>query len=152
MKQPVDHILRPNLPWRQQEEAVTECGFDASQVKCLTRPEYFERVKEIGKQRAAMLTCMTCAQTAGSWGTWDDDPRQAILREAEWEGARWRSNSNKHGTRLRDELIAAAALIESHRDEFDAILTQNNQRRDWLEKKAARAAKPGVKRPGQIGI
>lgn len=152
MKEPVDHILRPNLPWRQQDEAVTECGFDASKVKTLTREQYFDRVKDLGQQRTAMLTCMTCSTTAQNWGTWESDPRQAILREAEWEGARWRRNSNKNGTRLRDELVAIAALIEAHRDEFDAILDENNARREWLEKKAGMAAKSIVKRAGPIGL
>jgi hypothetical protein len=30
MKEPVDHILRPALPWRGDEGAITECGYDAN--------------------------------------------------------------------------------------------------------------------------
>ena len=48
MKEPVDHILRPLLPWRSSEGAITECGYDASKVKALTRPQYFERLKDLG--------------------------------------------------------------------------------------------------------
>lgn len=138
MKEPVDHILRPVLPWRAAGAgigaAITECGYDASKVKTLTRPEFFARLKDMGSQRTAILTCMTCADTARRWKAWDDDPREAIEREINWEGRRHRG---EHGTRLRDDLIAIAQLIEAHRDEFDAILDANTQRREWLERKAA---------------
>jgi hypothetical protein len=141
MKEPVDHIVRPRLPWRPSDSDITECGYDASKVKALTRAEFFQRVKDLGKQRAAMLTCMTCSDTAGRWGTWDDDPRRALDREITWENAgRW--SRDQRGHRLKDELIAIAALIEAHREEFDATISNNVQRREWLEKKAAHEAKP----------
>jgi len=142
VKEPVDHILRPQLPWRT-DAGITECGYDATKVKTLTRDEFFARLKDLGQQRAAMLTCMTCSNTATRWGTWDDDPRAAFQREIEWEGyghrSRWRED---RGERLKHELLAVAALIETHREEFDAHITNAEQRRAWLEKKAAHAAKP----------
>lgn len=146
MKEPVDHILRPRLPWRT-DGAITECGFDASKVKTLTRPEYVARFKELGRQRCAMLTCMTCADTASRWGTWDDDPRTALEREIAWEGAgrRWHED---RGQRLKDELLAIAALIEAHREEFDANVAETEQRRDWLQKKAAMGRKAPEPRRG----
>lgn len=138
MKEPVDHIIRPSLPWRRAEEgAITECGYDATKVKALTREEFFHRLKELGQQRTAMLTCMTCADTAGRWGTWEDDPRKAVEREITWECRRSREGS---GVRLKDELTAAATLIEIHREEFDQIKAANAARREWLEKKAASEA------------
>ena len=139
MKTPVDHILRPLLPWRSPDEgAITECGYDASKVSTLTRAEFEARVKDMGKQRAAMFTCMTCADTARRWASWEDDPRLAIAREAEWErgSAYWRSRDDR-GRRLKDELLAIAALIEAHREEFDATIAADKQRREWLERKAA---------------
>lgn len=137
MKEPVDHILRPALPWRIGEPGITECGYDASKVKTLTRDEFNERVKDLGKQRMAMVTCMTCYDTAKRWGTWEDDPRRALDREITWEyGGGYRAREDR-GSRLRDELVAIAALIEAHRDEFDTTITTNVQRREWLEKKAA---------------
>lgn len=141
MKEPVDHILRPLLPWRSKEGAITECGFDATKVKTLTREEHFQRVKDLGSQRAAMLTCMTCSQTAGNWGSWDADPRAAVEREIRWEGTGRYSHEDR-GQRLKDELQAIAALIEAHREEFDAHIAETAGRRDWLEKKAAKAGKP----------
>jgi hypothetical protein len=135
VKEPVDHILRPQLPWRNSG-GITECGYDASKVKTLTRDEYLARLKDLGQQRSAMLTCMTCGDTARRWGTWEDDPRKALQREIEWETyGRWGSRDDR-GVRLRDELLAIADLIEAHRDEFDAHIELSEQRRAWNQKKA----------------
>lgn len=152
MKTPVDHILRPRLPWRAADEgAITECGYDASKVATLTRAEFEQRVKDLGKQRTAMMTCMTCADTARRWGAWDDDPRLAVAREVEWErgSAYWRRREDR-GQRLKDELLAIAALIEAHREEFDATITEVVQRREWLSKKAAMGSKPKPIRPRSL--
>ena len=52
MKEPVDHILRPRLPWRSESDpALTECGYNASSVKTLTREEFSARLKDWGQQR-----------------------------------------------------------------------------------------------------
>lgn len=136
MKQPVDHILRPQLPWRSGDPGITECGYDATKVKTITREEYFARRKDLGVQRCAMLTCMTCAQTAERHATWDEDPRLALAREIQWEAPGWLYQKDRNGVRPRDELIAIAALIEAHRDEFLANISATQQRREWLEKKA----------------
>lgn len=147
MKEPVDHILRPRLPWRSDAGAITECGFDASKVKTLTRPEFLERLKTMGQQRTAILTCMTCSDTARRWGTWEDDPRLALQREIEWErGGYYRARTDR-GERLKDELLAIAALIEAHRDEFDGLVSAGIQRREWLEKKAALGSRQPPRRP-----
>lgn len=139
MKEPVDHILRPSLPWRSATDSpITECGYDAAKVNTITRSFYALRYKELGRQRAAMMTCMTCAQTAERWATWDDDPRKAIGREVEWETAFCRS---KRGDRLKDELLAIAQLIEKHGDEFSQIIADSNARREWLERKKAEKSK-----------
>jgi hypothetical protein len=151
MKDPVDHILRPQLPWRSGP-GITECGLNAAKAPTLSREAYIQRVKDLGKQRAAMVTCMTCAVTAMRWGTWDDDPRLAFNREIEWErGSRYWSARTDRGEVLRDELLAIAALIETHRDEFDAHLTEIVQRREWVKNKADLAAKRSVPKPRPIG-
>ena len=143
MKEPVDHILRPNLPWRSPDEgAITECGYDASKVKTLTRAEFFNRQKDLGERRTAMFTCMTCSDTARRWGTWDDDPRLALQREIEWErGSAYSRSRNDRGGRLRDELTAINALIESHREECVVLVNEIEQRRAWNEKKTAMSEK-----------
>lgn len=140
MKEPVDHIVRPRLPWRSPKEpAITECGYDASKVKHLTREQYFVRVREMGGQRAALFTCMTCAQTAGRWQAWDQDPRNAVEREIVWESAHWHKD---RGTRLRDELEAIAVLIAAHPEEFARFVEDIVQRREWLKRKAEREGTP----------
>jgi hypothetical protein len=155
MKEPVDHIARPILPWRTGKEgAITECGYDVSKVKTLTREEFFQRVKDLGQQRMAMLTCMTCSDTARRWKAWEDDPRQAMNREIEWEyGGGYRARTDR-GERLKDDLVAIAALIENHREEFETTITTNEQRREWLEKKAAhktqKSATPPPRPPNSI--
>lgn len=135
--------MRPLLPWRSADSAITECGYDATKVKTLTRDEYVARFKELGRQRCAMLTCMTCSETAARWAAWDVDPRTALEREIAWEGAgrRWHED---RGQRLKDELLAIAALIEAHREEFEAHITETAGRREWLEKKAAMGARPAA--------
>ena len=140
MKQPVDHILRPQLPWRDGP-GITECGLDASKISTLTREEYFQRYKDMGQQRCALLTCMTCGDTARKWGRWADDPRKALAREINWESG-WHRGA--HGQLLRDELTAIADLIAAHRDEFTERVETIQKRRDWLEKKAALAKSGGA--------
>lgn len=143
MKEPVDHILRPQLPWRLGDGAITECGYDATQVKTLTRGQYFARLKDLGQQRSAMLTCMTCSNTAGRWRGWEGDPREALQRVIEWErGGRYSYGEDKRGGRLRDELVALKQLIEAHRDEFDALVAEIADRREWNAKKQRMAERP----------
>ncbi len=142
MKEPVDHIIRPLLPWRHGDTAITECGYNARSVQSITRDEFFRRVKDLGQQRTAMLTCMTCAETAARWGTWDDDPRRALDREISWEyGGGYRARTDR-GDRLKDELLAIEALIAAHRDEFDTLVNATGQRREWLERKTEFAKRP----------
>ena len=142
VKEPFDHIARPRLPWRAAKEPTfTECGCDASKVKTITREEHLIRVKNYGRQRTAILTCMTCFHTAERWSTWEEDPRQAMEREIQWEGS---GNYRKaeRGTRLFDELLTIAALIKSHPDEFQRLLTVTLQRREWNERKTKEGKKP----------
>lgn len=147
MKEPVDHILRPRLPWRGDEGAITECGYDAAKVKTLTRAEYFQRLKDYGQQRTAMCTCMTCADTARRWGSWEDDPRLALQREIQWERPGYYSRSEPRGQRLKDELLAVAALIEAHPEEFADTVRAIVARREWLTIKAEHKRKSAVVKP-----
>lgn len=145
MKEPVDHILRPSLPWRSPDTpAITECGYDALKVKALSREQFFQREKEWGRQRTSLHTCMTCSDTAKRWGRWGDDPRLALQREIEWERGHhyYARGREDRGHRLRDELIALAGMIENHRAEFDAAVAEIEQRRAWIEKKTALAERP----------
>jgi len=152
LKEPVDHIVRPILPWRSIEGAVTECGYDASKVKALTREEFFQRVKDLGQQRTAMLTCMTCSETARRWKTWEEDPCQAMAREIAWERGEWYRARTDRGERLKDELTVIADLIAAHRAEFDAGVELREQRRGWLEKKIAMKQQKPPSREGKPSL
>jgi hypothetical protein len=116
---PVEHVLRPRLPWRSGLD-LTECGRPLGDWAVITREAFLAKVRRQGRQRAAMTTCMTCWETATRWAAWDEDPVQAVVREAE---SRWRRNGGRERDRLlRDELLALAALAEAHRAEFDGLL------------------------------
>lgn len=142
MKQPLDHIVRPLLPWRSPAEpATTECGYDASKVKAHSREQFAARLKEYGKQRCALLTCMTCMQTFERHPTWDEEPRLAIAREVQWEVQWWNAHHGAretNGHRLKDELLALAALAARHPEEFTELLGELDARRQWLERKNKR--------------
>lgn len=113
MTLPLDHVLRTNLPWRQDDQ-LTECGLQADSYPTITRDQLFVRAREYGQQRTAMTTCITCLNTTQRWRTWNDDPVEAIGRE---------TYGGRHGhPRFRSELLAIAALIEAHRDEFDSFI------------------------------
>jgi hypothetical protein len=150
MREPVDHILRPQLPWRS-DGGITECGLNAASVKTLTRADFLTRLNDYGKQRTAMLTCMTCSDTCHRFGTWEDDPRRALHREIEWEtrgGHYW--SRDERGVRLRDELNSIALLIDAHREEFDGHIVLAEQRRDWNAQKAALKPKPQPRIIGEL--
>ena len=139
MKEPVDHILRPRLPWRNADADMTECGLNAAKVATLSRDAHSLRIRDLGQQRAAMLTCMTCADTSKRWKPWQESPLQAIERETAWEQRRgW---GEPRGWRLHDELIAAATLIDAHREEFDAMVLKISGHREWAGKSLAKKRK-----------
>lgn len=146
MKEPVDHILRPRLPWRP-DQPITECGYNAASVKTLTREEFAARLKDYGQQRAGLVTCMTCMYAAQRWPTWQQDSRLAIQREIEWEAVHWSvdrvvQHGKNRGHRMLDELLAIEALIESHAEEFRKLLTDAEARRQWLERKEGERKPP----------
>ena len=134
MKEPVDHIARPQLPWRASPP-ITECGLNSTKCPTISRVAYFLRLKDMGRQRTALMTCVTCSDTAARWRTWEEEPREAIMREAQWEDPR--TARKERGNMLLDELIALAALVEVHREEFNDLVAKVSGRREWLAKGAA---------------
>ncbi|MES0071950.1 hypothetical protein [Mesorhizobium sp. M0058] len=51
---------------------------------------------------------------------------------------------------MKDELVAIAALIEAHRDEFDQHVAATEQRREWLKRKAALEKRSEPVRPRSL--
>jgi hypothetical protein len=115
--EPLDHVARPSLPWR--DDAITECGLsDMSAARVLSRAAFEDKVKRQGKTRSALTTCMTCWQTASRWKDWSQAPSEVLRREL----PSWSASRQPH-PRIDAELRAIAALIAAHREEFDDFLT-----------------------------
>lgn len=108
----IDHVLRPLPPWR--DEAMTECGLPADGMeRVIPRSELISRLRDLGRQRTYMLTCVTCINTANRWRTWEERPSHVLARDVDRFGGAWGERSV-----LDDELLAVAALIEAHPEEF----------------------------------
>lgn len=109
MKEDLDHVLRIPLPWRT--ENLTECGRDPQGLTTHTHDEFIQRCKELGKQRTAMVTCMTCLNTVQLW-LWADGSLTALVgRELERAGNRW--NGRSEGGSLIERELRAAVMIRS---------------------------------------
>lgn len=117
--EPLAHIERPPLPW--QQPSLTECGRPLDDIRgdLITRDEAARRVKRDGVTRFAYRTCITCWQTAERWPAWDIDPVTAMHRWVE-AGRYHRRGAAEEQTRR--ELIALAAVVLAHKDEFDAMV------------------------------
>lgn len=115
MADPLHHIARAHLPWRQGDPGMTECGRPIEElvngrVWSLDEAQGFQ--SRMGSTRFAMVVCMTCLSRAGRWTTWAQSPGGMIQRAL-------RTSSPAETARLTAELRAIALLIEAHRVEFD---------------------------------
>lgn len=132
------HIERPSLPWRRENK--TECGLDASRHPTWTRDEAEAVEKKIGKIRFSMHVCMTCKPTVGRHASWDEDPAACLIRHAEkMSHSRWGyiKQPSDVQRRFADELRAIAALVEAHREEFDALVESYGDVVDLAERRRA---------------
>ena len=137
MRDPIDHIERPVLPWRPEDRR-TECGHPVSQFapeRILTRDEVVRKIKDQGKQRAAMSTCMTCASTSDRHEPWEKNPASVVER---WIGhSAWRYD-HESVRLLNREFRAIEALVAAHRDEFDSFVEGLAESTDLAERRAAK--------------
>jgi hypothetical protein len=115
----IDHVARSPLPWRTIE--LTECGLPVEAHPVITRDSYLARLREWGQDRTRFTVCRTCAQTAANYKTWEEDPVNAIQREAHRHGFFAREADGGRDLFTR-ELRALTALVEAHREEFDAYV------------------------------
>lgn len=142
VKGPVHHILRARLPWRDGPDR-TECGHLASEMALVwTRDEAVVQFKELGEQRMAMLTCMTCLHTANRWPTWETSPVAVMDRECSREGWHFPQYPDpEHQAEknlLERELRALAALAAAHSEEFKDTVQGLAETGDLAAKRAAR--------------
>jgi hypothetical protein len=142
MKEPVHHIIRAKLPWRKEPD-LTECGHLASEMALVwTRAEAVAKFKELGEQRMAMVTCMTCMHTANRWPTWETSPVAVMDRECSREGWHFRQypgpEQQAEKNLLERELRALAALAEVHSEEFQEMVEGLAETGDLAAKRAQR--------------
>lgn len=117
-EEPLTHIARTPLPWRDATKTV--CGHPVSQYAdglVLNLADAQAMLRRLGKQRMALVTCMTCAHNIGHWAEWDRDPVGRMERECSGGGYR------RQEPMIEGELRAIAELIRLHRDEFDELVT-----------------------------
>lgn len=118
--EPLRHIIRPPLPWR--EATLTVCGRPVGELDphvVIGVDEAFEMRRRLGVQRLAVVICMTCASHHTNWSTWDRNP---IRRMGSELSSTFSRKSGGTRTLVEAELRAVAALIAAHRDEFDSIV------------------------------
>jgi hypothetical protein len=128
MSEQLEHVRRPNLPWRIFD--LTECGLQTTDRPVISRADLQAKWKRQGQQRAALTTCMTCLSTAQRWPSWDEDPAACLGRETYM--------GRSPDTRLADELRAIALLVEAHRDEFDQTVASLTAAPSLAEARSAR--------------
>lgn len=110
------HVQRPGLPWRK-EQSLTECGLPVAGHPVISRADFLVKLKREGERRARYSTCQTCLDTASRWPSWNEDPIRCLYREAD---RRW--GSRRPLDPFRTELLALAALVERHPEEFAELL------------------------------
>lgn len=128
--QVLEHVIRrASLPWRPPATWRTECGKPATEHASISYDDFVFKIRKQGQQRASLSTCMTCWTTASRYQPWSVDPVDALRREVQL--------GRDPGT-LRHELWAIAALIDAHRDEFDAYLQGLQQTTDLAARRQAK--------------
>jgi hypothetical protein len=127
----IEHIVRRStVPWRTADDHLTECGKAVADYPSITYDEYLRKRQAYGQRRTALTTCMTCDDVSTRWKDWATDPLDAIRREV--LGMRRNEDS------FRKELWAIAALIDTHRDEFDGYLKGLDQTTDLGARRRAK--------------
>jgi hypothetical protein len=141
----LEHVIRSRPPWRRGED-LTECGKPVPAVaSAISRDAFIAKRRRLGSKRASYSTCMICMDTAGRHQSWDENPAASMLREA--ARYRWhRAGQPDADMSFHDELIALAALVAAHGEEFDELLdglqaaTRLDERRAAKRRQAGRLA------------
>lgn len=147
----IDHIARSMLPWRDETDALTECGRPVQEVSVAPVDELRARVKRVGQARAMFTVCLTCVERhdhRGRGETWNTNPVAVIGREVERvrsvypyalrDETATETRRRAERDRFAAELKAIAALINAHRDEFDGFITGLAATNDLTERRNKR--------------
>lgn len=143
-KATITHVARRDLPWRKA--ALTECGLDLEKHVAISPDDLAERVKKLGHQRTAMLTCMTCWNTSDRYGStygWRGPHHivlSAIEREVQW------ARHHPGTAPFMADVKAIEVLVQRHRDEFDELLEDQRETVSLADERKARRAPRGKQR------
>ena len=145
MSEPLDHIERTMVPWRNSIDTLTECGKRSADIEsAIGIDELVDRWRRLGQKRAALTVCMVCfgkVQYAGRVRTesWHEDPCGVLLRELQ-RVLRGRGEQTRDDRDLlARELFALGMLAEDHREEFDAAVDAIDDTISLREFRSARA-------------
>lgn len=116
--EPVEHVLRSPLPWR--DKPVSECGIEHPEHS-VTHDELKQRGRQREQKRSGATICAACLDTARRWPAFERDPIGRMSRELQTSGAR--SCRKRRESLLHAELWALAELVRRHREEFDTLLS-----------------------------
>ena len=115
--EPLRHIVRTSLPWREATKTI--CGKPITQYApglVLSLGEARALVRDLGKQRAAFVLCMTCASYTDRWAEWESNPVARMEREV--VGGAFGSADPQ----IEAELRAIGLLVARHPDEFAELV------------------------------
>lgn len=125
----LDHLLRAAPPWHTGPR-MTECGRAEGDVQSIVdRPTMQARVNKLGKQRAAMVMCMSCVNLYSRPFTWARHPAEILRRFIESQQYRVRRGDDTRSLLMR-ELLALGMLVEDHREEFEGYVAALEQTAD----------------------
>jgi hypothetical protein len=141
--QPVAHLPRITPPW--EEVAHTFCGRKIEDVARMgTTHDYVALAKREGVRRAAYDYCQTCTERVRYSGTsWEAN---AIDIAMDWlnRGGRYGGSSEARDD-ITASLHALSALVDAHREEFDAHRNAGKSGATSLTAKRAEARRPKLR-------
>lgn len=135
-EEPVKHIARPPLPWRDPALVDTECGRPSQDFAAVvSQAEAAAEVKRDGIQRARYGFCMTCIDRLRWDGltAWDTNPSKRLGREI---------GHHRREALLNKELRALAELATQHADEFRALVEERLVPIGNIQRKSRRGMNP----------
>ena len=121
--EPLAHIARDPLPWRDPTDTDTECGKPASQfAKVIPAEEAVAMWRRLGAQRASLFLCMTCKDSLNRWGR-SLGPTYVLPTFANKPLERFNRETGKRAEQLDIELRALGELVTRHRQEFEDLVS-----------------------------
>ena len=131
--EPAVHIERRPLPWRGPMR--TECGRVLPVEGAISAEQALADITKHGSKRMAFVLCMTCLDRGQYHGPFrqrgPETPSAIIAREVDpWRG---------RGTDEMDrDLRAIGALVDRHREEYEALLQESVAAAVWEARKQKR--------------